>query len=86
MKVENIECGVCHEEHPDLVPGKRYRINADDCCLNVVGLVVDFIGWKPLEPPGQTPEPHWDPIFGTVYGSFTMGEKWAMTGWDIEKV
>jgi hypothetical protein len=89
VKVNNIECPACHETHPDLMAGQRYRISADDCCLSIDGLIATFVGWKP-EPsfPGRTtPEdPHYDPIFGTVDGSFTMGEKWAMTGWDIEKV
>lgn len=45
--VEWATCPRCDEAHVQLVAGQRYRIDAEDCCLNIYGLIGTFVSWEP---------------------------------------
>lgn len=71
-------CQTCSYPHPPFEPGRRYSIEAEDCCLQVEGLELRF--------------DHWEPDDGGEYGHSTavfdggvkLSEGWAMSGWDVE--
>jgi hypothetical protein len=74
-------CEECGEEHAIFIPGKRYRIDAEDCCLKIYGLVGTFVKWKILEESGNLYH-----IAAIFEEGFELLESWASTGWEIEEL
>ena len=75
-----IDCEVCGESHADLVEGTKYCIAADDCCLEISGLVGTFTGWRASDDGTVVHDG------ATFAEGFVLGPSWSSSGWDFEVV
>jgi len=76
-----MKCEECGDEHAIFIPGKKYKINAEDCCLKIYDLVGTFVKWKGIEEKGIFF--HTTALFEEGFG---LEESWASNGWEIEEL
>jgi hypothetical protein len=70
-----VTCERCGEGHAQPLAGRRYRISAEDCCLQIADLIGTVVGWEHSSD-GTVPCAELRFAEG-----FTLGPSWASSGW-----